>query len=1331
LHSRPFICLTLHIQKVCANDERVHLLFIDKRRMKFSSIVSTVVGASIVSANVQLGNDHLPADGLQRSLQDGRDVSTSGTSSQAYSPWDAEDDGCPTEYGTGRTYEADEVASHGGLVYRCTSAPMNQFCGQSGFTPGGQHSEMAWSILGSCTGTSSPTTSPDFVPLPQDGAGCPEEWKAITYEEGDYVATGGLVYVCREWPYSSHCGQAGYEPEKNPATPASWKFAWSFVGRCSVSLDSDSSSNVDQFYDELTDMGMACPGEWESTGHFKQGDMVSVTRSVSPLRQVIYICKTWPFSLHCPLFAPTDFGGDLSWTMAGRCDGTIAPTSSPVQFTGMSTYMKCRMHDTPCKCGLSGCPVANGRQNTGCNRKERTCNEAEVLVYDPSNGDYFEGDVVRVGQERFKCLAWPNSLWCPNPAYAPRGERTGSIWSDAWKVDGTVSDQGAGLNNQGNGQSPQVQMVVTKFIKLQLSKTGRMDINEIKVYDNDEKSVDTSSMVVTMSSVSDSSTLAGATDGDINTKAQSNEEASPWLKIDLGSEISVSKIEIIAENMDDVEVMFMNTDDTAIFKSGQGGLQANTPAAAGGSTTVSHYVLASSDLKPQTSSPTPSPILTKFIKLQLSKTGRMDVNEIKVYDQNAISVDPNSMVAMMSSVSDWKMAGDAIDGDINTKALSNEEPSPWLKVKLGSEISVSKIEILAPNMDDIVVEFMDKEDHIIFKSGQDAFSCFLFLSQDACTEAGGSTINRHVLVSSDLKPQTFSPSQSPTLSPTLSPTPSPTLSPTLKPQTLSPTTSPTLSPTVSPTPSPTLSPTLSPTSSPTLSPTLSPTSSPTPAPTSSPVLPGPPPISITNGAVSAVPPPPTSGGMTNKFLGIAVAIDGCTMVATFDQNNASTGGLVYVYERPDENGSWSKVQELSDPESGSGFKYFGFSIAIKGNTIVVGSYGSKSYTGAAFLFTKQNSSLPWALKTTLISSDSRDSTFYQYGSQFGRSVAIDIDENTVVVGAALTDEGAPSTYGKGAAYIYYKPSGGWTLGSTQPDHKIFPKIRQVSENFGFQVAIYKDNIVVGAHSSNKATNKGGAAYVYRKNPDNSWGTLPLVCSTIQTDLMCGTTENKVLLPLTKGGTIFARSVAMDDGVLVIGEPGGHLPPTDPQINSVYIYLQDPSTLEFPTTPSQRILGREGLNIELDDGTYVFNNGRNERFGHSVAIDGPNLVVGASRARVDTGDTTTEFGAVYLYTRNASTNVFEFGSKLSSTDDKKNDTPQLGWDVGISGPSIVGGAPYSKMEGNNFGALYMFGAPAPLSCPSVKEPVRVSRSCAFSMTESSCKFPVNELSQFSS
>ena len=112
---------------------------------------------------------------------------------------------------------------------------------------------------------------------------------------------------------------------------------------------------------------------------------------------------------------------------------------------------------------------------------------------------------------------------------------------------------------------------------------------------------------------------------------------------------------------------------------------------------------------------------------------------------------------------------------------------------------------------------------------------------------------------------------------------------------------------------------------------------------------------------------------------------------------------------------------------------------------------------------KENGS-SWALKANLVSSDSRDSTITRQGSQFGVGVAIDIDENTVVVGAPTTDEGAPSADGKGAAYIFYKPSGGWALGPTQPDHKIFPKLRQSQENFGSSVAIYKDNIVVGKYT---------------------------------------------------------------------------------------------------------------------------------------------------------------------------------------------------------------------------------------------------------------------------
>jgi len=161
--------------------------------------------------------------------------------------------------------------------------------------------------------------------------GCPDTWYARTagdaYEEGDKVGDGTLVYVCKAWPFSSHCGQAGYEPNTNPATPDAWKDAWTVAGWCSGTSGPTASPSID-----VANSVGACPDEWESGSNVKyeEGDMVSAVVSDVPLRKVAFKCKAWPYSGHCGQYSPLhEQGGPLGWTMAGSCDGSVGPTASP------------------------------------------------------------------------------------------------------------------------------------------------------------------------------------------------------------------------------------------------------------------------------------------------------------------------------------------------------------------------------------------------------------------------------------------------------------------------------------------------------------------------------------------------------------------------------------------------------------------------------------------------------------------------------------------------------------------------------------------------------------------------------------------------------------------------------------------------------------------------------------------------------------------------------------------------------------------------------------------------------------------------------------------
>lgn len=464
---------------------------------------------------------------------------------------------------------------------------------------------------------------------------------------------------------------------------------------------------------------------------------------------------------------------------------------------------------------------------------------------------------------------------------------------------------------------------------------------------------------------------------------------------------------------------------------------------------------------------------------------------------------------------------------------------------------------------------------------------------------------------------------------------------------------PTEGPTTSPTPSPTLTPT-------TGSPTGGPTPSPTPSPTASPVLSGPSPITISNGAGTAIPLPDGQVVQAHKHLAHYGAIDGCTMAVAYAPWAA--GERVWVYERTDESSQWSKVAELSGDSDNV---HFGAAaIALKGNTIVVGTFNENNGAGAAYVFMKENGS--WVRKTKLAPSGARDSTVYTWGSRFGFSVAVDNDENTIVVGAISADATSRNGIGYGAAYVFYKPVGGWeNSNALQADHKIRPSTRRRQGSFGASVAIHGDTIVVGATRQN-------SAFVYRKNDDNTWG-VSAECDTSlyqHEELMCATIENKILgAPTSTHG--FAYVTSLSDSVLAVG---------DYQLNSnvgaVNIYVKNSSGDFDDENPSQVLVP----NAAHGSG----------QLGKSVHLDGPNLVAGAP-------ESDSNRGVVYLWTFDADTGEFGSRSELTAPEGTAG---QLGWAVGSSAGSIFAGAPYENVNGHvNFGKLYTFGD-SPQTCPAV-------------------------------
>lgn len=203
------------------------------------------------------------------------------------------------------------------------------------------------------------------------------------------------------------------------------------------------------------------------------------------------------------------------------------------------------------------------------------------------------------------------------------------------------------------------------------------------------------------------------------------------------------------------------------------------------------------------------------------------------------------------------------------------------------------------------------------------------------------------------------------------------------------------------------------------------------------------------------------------YFGWSVAIDGDTAVigAYGDDDNGNLAGAAYVFRY---NGSnWVQEQKLlaSDGTEKDGF---GKSVAISGDTILIGAPGTgvqyKVVVTAAYVFRYDGSS--WVEEEKF--SDGAA------GSGFGCSVAI--DGNTAVIGASGDDQNGTNS---GAAYVFeyaFLLGGGWQW--FQKAKLLASDFAPASDYFGSSVAISGKTAVIGATHDGYNGDNSGTAYVF-------------------------------------------------------------------------------------------------------------------------------------------------------------------------------------------------------------------------------------------------------------
>lgn len=416
-------------------------------------------------------------------------------------------------------------------------------------------------------------------------------------------------------------------------------------------------------------------------------------------------------------------------------------------------------------------------------------------------------------------------------------------------------------------------------------------------------------------------------------------------------------------------------------------------------------------------------------------------------------------------------------------------------------------------------------------------------------------------------------------------------------------------------------------------------------------------------------------------FGMAVAVSGDTMVvgASFESssgigvgaapndNSASGAGAAYIYVR--QGGAWVQQAYLKPSNSGAG-DWFGFSVAISGDIVVIGapyedsnattingngSNNSLLDSGAAYVFVRNGSN--WTQQAYLKASNAGGQDY------FGWRVAV--SGNTVVVGAPFedsyyqpSDNQSPES---GAAYIFLRDGDTW---SQQAILKSPTMVTFRPYYFGSAVAISGETVIVSSpQEPSSATGVNGNNYDLRA--PGSGAAFVFVRNGTQ-----WSREAYLKASNTDINDLFGFSVAISGDTAVIGSFV-----EASSARGVDGIQSDNSALE---SGAAYIFERRGSNWSQRAYLKASNTAARNYFGRSVAVSGETVVVGAmvesSASTGVNGDQTnvglTGRGAAYVFIRRGQQWRQEAYLKASNTG--SNDS--FGASVAVSDDVVVVTAP---------------------------------------------------------
>jgi hypothetical protein len=372
-----------------------------------------------------------------------------------------------------------------------------------------------------------------------------------------------------------------------------------------------------------------------------------------------------------------------------------------------------------------------------------------------------------------------------------------------------------------------------------------------------------------------------------------------------------------------------------------------------------------------------------------------------------------------------------------------------------------------------------------------------------------------------------------------------------------------------------------------------------------------------------------SDGTTSDAFGSSIAISGNTVVAGAP-SGTNLGGAAYVFVEPATGwANMTQTAKLTLPE-GQTRGALGSSVAISGNTIVVGAPGVNTGghvdQGAVYIYVEPPGG--WTDMTPTAELTAFDG---QADDLFGGSVAI--SNGTVVVGA-------PAITVPGMAYVFIEPSGGWKTTSMYRA-KLTASDGEIFDQFGASVGMSGNTIVAGAPNN-------AAAYVFVR-PAGGWKSM--------------TQTAELAAPGELGGDVGA-SVSISGHTVVAGADTASIPHVGNLVGAAYVFVEPPT----------------GWANMIPTATLTASNARYANaLGQSVAISGNTVLAGAIAAGSDFE------GAVYMFIEPKTgwasmTETAEFSVAGAA------EGANVGSSVALSSNTFMAGAPGGNQTQ---GAAYVF------------------------------------------